>query len=86
LKLEDDGEYGYRVSGAGYNDSYFYRVDVEDDDIMNLKKLEEFVRSIGFSGIECIMFSPRRSGRYRSACASPSKKEIGKARVTLDMH
>lgn len=55
-------------------------------DVETLIELNHFAEEWGYSGIECIMFSPRTAGKYKSACLGRSKEEEGCARVTLDMH
>lgn len=53
----------------------------------NLQTLFQTLRfEYGITKVEGIVFSPRRAGKYKSACVAPSKTEPGSMRITLDMH
>lgn len=57
-----------------------------DDVLWALGKVEEYVKGLGFKGIESILITPRRVGKYKTACAAMSRSESGNARITVDLH
>lgn len=82
--LEDspDGRYQLR-----YQRNKTTPVRMTDCAASDLQSLFQTLRSkYGITKVEGILFSPRRAGRYKSACVSPSKTEPGSIRITLDIH
>lgn len=61
-------------------------IDLDQKALTQLSALESQAHSEGFTGIESILFTPRRVGKFKSGCFAPSKTEQGSARITVDMH